>query len=223
MPCSEDLSEFAPSHGWFAIDDLIYAIKDADPDFQRPDGNYNNWYIKDREGKYLSGFESWNTVEGALIDFVITSTLYWLGLVDRAPDSARLTAYGRASLQMEAWPQPNEESEAIIVQADNSILASRKLSRIDRFQLARFTSWEVAPSLMSGQPYLYRLTPDGLSAAEAQGIEVAHITAFIKRAAQLATVPAHVEQLLQNWEAGKDSRHPRKYGGLTHDLHPSLG
>jgi len=199
----EDLSEFAPSHGWFAIDDLIYAIKDADPDFQRPDGNYNNWYIKDREGKYLSGFESWDTVEGALIDFVITSILYWLGLVDRAPDSARLTAYGRASLQMEAWPQPNEESEAIIVQADNSILASRKLSRIDRFQLARFTSWEVAPSLMSGQPYLYRLTPDGLSAAEAQGIEVAHITAFIKRTAQLATVPAHVEQLLQNWEAGE--------------------
>ena len=197
------LSEFSPSHGWFAMDDLIYAIKEAEPDFHRPDGNYNNWYIKDREGKYLSGFESWDTVEGGLIDFMVTGILYWLGLVDLAPDSARLTAYGRASLEIEAWPHPTEESEAIIVQADNTILASRKLSRIDRFQLARFTSWEVAPSLSGGQPYLYRLTPDGLSAAEAQGIEMSHITAFIKRAAQLPNVPPHVEQLLQNWEAGE--------------------
>ncbi|MFZ4828754.1 MAG: helicase-associated domain-containing protein [Phototrophicaceae bacterium] len=199
----DDLSEFAPSHGWFAIDDLIYAIKDADPDFQRPQGNYNNWYIKDREGKYLSGFESWDTVEGGLIDFVITGILYWLGLVDLAPDSARLTAYGRAAMQMEAWPHPNEDSEAITIQGDNTILASRKLSRIDRFQLARFTSWEVAPSLTGGQSYVYRLTPDGLSAAEAQGIEISHITAFIKRAAQLPNVPSSVEQLLQNWEAGE--------------------
>ena len=134
---------------------------------------------------------------------MVTGILYWLGLVDLAPDSARLTAYGRASLEIEAWPHPTEESEAIIVQADNTILASRKLSRIDRFQLARFTSWEVAPSLSGGQPYLYRLTPDGLSAAEAQGIEMSHITAFIKRAAQLPNVPPHVEQLLQNWEAGE--------------------
>ncbi len=46
--------------GWCAIDDLVAAIKAARPDFQRPDGTYTGWYLRDLQqgDRYLSGFES---------------------------------------------------------------------------------------------------------------------------------------------------------------------
>ena len=47
---------------WYRIADLSRLHKEsADPDFQRPDGNYSGWYLRDAEtGRYLSGFESWD-------------------------------------------------------------------------------------------------------------------------------------------------------------------
>ncbi|NIO71720.1 MAG: hypothetical protein GTN71_22490, partial [Anaerolineae bacterium] len=51
-------------------------IKESDPDFQRPDGDYSSWYIRQADtGRYLSGFESWDQVEGALIAYLIAQPL----------------------------------------------------------------------------------------------------------------------------------------------------
>ena len=59
------------------------AVKAADPDFQRPDGDYGSWYIRDAAGDaYLSGFESWDRVEGVLIADLLAGPLHWLGVVD---------------------------------------------------------------------------------------------------------------------------------------------
>src|SRR5579859_5992190 len=39
------------------------AVKEEEPDFQRPAGNYDSWYIRDAQsGEYLRGFESWDRV-----------------------------------------------------------------------------------------------------------------------------------------------------------------
>ena len=58
---------------WYSLDEFIAAVKEVDPDFQRPRGDYEAWYIRDSEtGAYLSGFENWDAVEGRLIRHLIT-------------------------------------------------------------------------------------------------------------------------------------------------------
>jgi hypothetical protein len=191
------ISEIAPEQDWWALDEFIEVVKHTDADFQRPGGDYDSWYIRSEAGDYLRGFESWDAVEGALLEFYITGPMHWLGLADLADDAARLTAYGRAFLEMIAWPAPPEPEGKIEVQDDGTLLVSRRVSRIDRFQVARFASW-----VSAGDPYTYRLDGPGISQADRQGINTGHITAFLKRALGEAPIPPKIAMLLQNWQGG---------------------
>ncbi len=51
-----------------------------------------SWFIRRiSDEQYLRGFESWDEVDGALIRYLITGPLHWLGLVELAapsPDSS---------------------------------------------------------------------------------------------------------------------------------------
>ncbi len=70
---------------WFSIAELVNYIKHSDPDFQRPDSNYDTWYIRDvATDKYLTGFENWELVEGRLIPYLLEVVLGWLGLSETA-------------------------------------------------------------------------------------------------------------------------------------------
>jgi hypothetical protein len=191
------LVEIAPEQEWWALDEFIEVVKHTDADFQRPGGDYDSWYIRSEAGDYLRGFESWDAVEGALLEFYLTGPMHWLGLTDLADDAARLTAYGRAFLNIIPWPTPPEPEGKIEVQEDGTMLVSRRVSRIDRFQVARFTSW-VSP----GDPYTYRLDGAGISQADRQGINTGHISAFLKRALGDEPIPMKIAMLLQNWQGG---------------------
>ncbi|MCC6804215.1 MAG: hypothetical protein IT319_15140 [Anaerolineae bacterium] len=125
--------------------------------------------------------------------------MHWLGLIDLAEDAARLTAYGRAFLGLSAWPNPPEPQSKIEVQPDGVIFISRKVARIDRFQVARFTSWG---SVAANNTYAYRLDPPGIERAAQQGINVGHIGAFIARALGEQALPPAVSRLLDNWKSG---------------------
>ena len=170
------LLEIAPNHEWWSVDEFIEIIKVTDADFMRPGGDYDSWYIRGEAGEYLKGFESWDAVEGALLEFYLTGPMHWLGLTDLADDAARLTAYGRAFLDMIPWPTPPDPEEKVIVEADGHLLVSRRVSRIDRFQVARFTTWGPADD-----PYTYILDGPGIAQAEKQGINTQHISAFLGR------------------------------------------
>ncbi|RMF81050.1 MAG: hypothetical protein D6737_06215, partial [Chloroflexi bacterium] len=193
----ELMAGIVPEHGWWSIDGFIEAVHNTDPDFQRPGGDYDSWYIRNDDGDYLAGFESWDAVEGALLEFYINGPMHWLGLVDLAQDAARLTAYGRAFLSDGNWPTPPDPPDKIILYDDGTLHVSRKISRIDRFQLARFTGWGEA-----NDPYMYQLTPDGIERAAEQGITVEHIATFIKRVTANQTLPEYVAKLLQTWQGG---------------------
>ncbi len=191
------LNEIAPEQDWWSVDEFIEVVKHADADFQRPGGDYDSWYIRSEAGDYLRGFESWDAVEGALLEFYLTGPMHWLGLTDLAEDAARLTAYGRAFLGMIPWPTPPEPEDKIVVQDDGTLLVSRRVSRLDRFQVARFTSWGPA-----GDPYTYRLDGPGIAQAERQGINTGHISTFLKRVLGDDPIPQKIAQLLQNWQSG---------------------
>ena len=190
-------SDLLPQQGWVSIKELIHAIKELEPDFQRPDSDYDSWYIRSQSGKYLRGFASWDAVEGALIAYYLLSPMHWLGLLDSARDALRLTAYGRAFLQITDWPQLDEPFHPIEIHPEGRLLASRRVNRFDRFQLARFTRW-----LEAGDPYIYQLNAQSIQQAEARGINTQHIRAFIDRQLEGKPPPPAIIRLLQNWQGG---------------------
>lgn len=190
-------AELLPEQGWVSVNDLIEVIKDIEPDFQRPDGDFDSWYIRNAAGEFLNGFESWDAVEGSLIEFYLLGPMYWLGLVDVGQDVARLTAYGRAFLEHQDWPQPPDQPHAIEIRNDGALMASRRVNRFERFQLARFARWEQA-----GDSYVYRLDAGSIQRARDQGINVQHIQAFLLRQLDGKPLPIPIVKLLRNWQDG---------------------
>ena len=191
------IADLAPVDDWWSPQELVATVREADADFQRPGGDYDSWYIRDARGEYLRGFGSWEQVEGALIAWVIQGPLHWLGMVDLAPGAARLTAWGRAFLELGAWPELVEARDEIEVGLDGSLRVPRRFSRLDRFQIARFTSWGQA-----GDPYVFHLDGVGIDQAERQGITAGHIQAFLQRVSGERPLPPGVARLLQNWLQG---------------------
>ncbi len=191
------LTDLAPRQEWWTISTMIDAIKETDPDFQRPSGDYDSWYIRDDSGEYLNGFDNWDAVEGALLEFYFFGPMHWLGLVDVAEDAARLTVYGRAFLNIEPWPNPAETPEKLTIRDDSVLVVSRRVPRIDRFQIARFTTWQAG-----GDPYAYRLDARGIARGAQQGITTANIAAYVGKALDTAVLPAPIAALLENWREG---------------------
>ncbi len=191
------MTDLAPGDKWWSIDSFVETVKETDPDFQRPGGDYNSWYIRNEAGDYLEGFESWDAVEGALLEYYLFGPMHWLGLVDVADDAARLTAYGRAALNLGPWPTPPDPQDKVVVRDDGTLLVSRKVARIDRFQVARFTTW-----ISAGDPYTYKLDARGISRAAGQGINTNHISAFITKQLNDAPLPPTIAHLLESWKGG---------------------
>ena len=130
--------------GWYAVDAFAAWIKATEPDFQRPDGNYNGWYLRDvASDRYLSGFEAWNEVEGRLIAFLISGPLFWLGAVALAggegePLIFRLTTGGAYWLAGQGLPEPYPPAR-LLVNEDFTVRAPLLIPLFDRFRLLRFT------------------------------------------------------------------------------------
>ena len=161
--------EVCTPDAWYRLDDFVAAVKQADPDFQRPDGDYTTWYIRDAAtGAYLSGFERWNAIEGALIRYFITGPLAWFGLTNLGidqypmssslrplplasppapcfllPSSFRLTPAGATFLGL-AKPPPEPEPAPLALRSDFSVLTP-PARRYERFQLARVADWVTSP------------------------------------------------------------------------------
>ena len=195
---------------WYGIDAFAAAVRQVDADFQRPDGDYATWYIRDAtSGDYLSGFENWDRVEGALIRYLLTCPLAWLGLTDvgtRAPgeplSAFRLTPAGAAFLGL-GKPAPEPTREPMALRAGWTVTVS-PARRFERFQLARVADWVASPSAAhagkKGATFTYRITPASLERARRQGIPVARVLAFLDEMTE-APLPRLVADTLAHWDA----------------------
>ena len=186
---------------WYELSAFVAAVKQVDPDFQRPAGDYDTWYIRDQEtGAYLSGFESWDAVEGRLIRYLITKPMAWLGLVDlgaeerdQAPYAFRLSQSGAAFLDLaDPPPSPTPHSSRLRPGFRISAPAPR---RYERFQLARVADW-----VASGDHDVYRLTPTSLERARQQGISIPRVLEFLQEITE-APLPQPLEKALNRWNA----------------------
>lgn len=201
------LDALTPYGEWWSVDEFITQVKATEPDFQRPGDDYHSWYIRDAQGEYLNGFESWDAVEGALLSFYLFGPMHWLGLVDvgteSGDDAAHLSVYGRALVHAAPWPMPTETDEAIAVTPDGTLRVSRRVSRMDRFQAMRFTTWVEAAT--DEDPYIYQLSLEGVKLGAEQGINTGHIGAFLARVMGVETLPPPLVRKLETWQAGPTS------------------
>jgi hypothetical protein len=170
------LAELEPG-AWYRLEDFVAAIRESSPDFQRPGGDYDTWYIRDAAtNQYLKGFESWDQVEGALLRFIVAGPIHWLGVVDIDTNGAAfcVTPVGWWLLGQADAPAQSVDS-TFVVRADGPVEVSAS-RRYDRFQLARVADW-----VTSGEMYTYRITPPSLERAKAQRITPERIVEFLQR------------------------------------------
>ncbi len=181
---------------WFRLDDLIAMIHEHDPDFQRPDGLYDTWYIQNAAGDFLRGFEHWPAVEGRLIRYLWQGPLFWLGAValDDGGEAWRLTPQGETFLQENA-PSSTPAAPILRVLEDFSIVLAPHIGLWDRLRVALFSFWQA-----SEPAYRYRITRRGLQRAARRGVSSQRILDFLQRASGDA-LPDKVIKALEAFSA----------------------
>jgi len=189
-----------PAREWVSLESFVSLIKEEEPDFQRPDGNYSSWYIRDRAtGEYLMGFEHWDKVEGALIRFIVTGPLHWLGVLELGVDESGnvtsfcLSSWGEKILSQA--PIRARPEEPIVVKPDFTILVPQDASLYNRFQVERFASWTGS----TAEAHLYLVTRSSLQEAFLRGITLDMILRFLKRATD-GRLPTAVIQSFKRWD-----------------------
>lgn len=167
---------------WYSISSVVNTIKQIEPAFQRPTGQYDHWKIRrSTTQELLTGFEQWDAVDGALLRFVIRGPLHWLGALDLAEPSAgddwlmSLSQWGALWLGHDT-PQPTESAHrGLTVKDDFTITLPLDASLEDRFRVERFAQWQA-----SYPRYVYQLTQRSLKRAVDGGITPQQITEFLK-------------------------------------------
>lgn len=193
-----------PRHTWWSISGTVAHIKKTHPDFQRPSGDYDSWFLKDSNtGEYLRGFKHWDEVEGALLRYTITGPLHWLGLLDLAapedapqsqPSAFRFSFLSHSLLDEELPKTLEPENASIHIRSKGEIDISALVPRTVRYQVARFCAWET----LKQERYSYWLTSASLEEAEEHGLRTAHLLALLQSHAEV--IPPNVLTALEGWE-----------------------
>jgi hypothetical protein len=187
------LLETLPEGKWWSLHAFIRAIKDKFPDFQRPAGDYDSWFIKRvSDGTFLRGFERWDEVEGALLRYFITGPMYWLGVVELArPEENEIVTAFRVNDKRVT----SDEKGKLTVSSNGRISVPRLVPRVARYLIARFCEWEPAKP----DEYRYRVTTGSLKKAGEQGLKVGSLLSLLARNAASEIPPAFIKAL-KRWE-----------------------
>ena len=191
-----------PVGTWWSLNDFVAGVREHHPDFQRPTGDYDSWFIRDiKTGEFFRGFEHWDKIEGAIIRYTITALLYWLGIVDLAAPSLdapieafRLSKWSDALLKGNNPKGMPEETDTILVTSDARLRVPRLTPRVARYQVARFCLW----GGVDKEIYKYQITPESLQRARKQGLQINHLLSILRR--YTSTIPPTIVKVLERWE-----------------------
>lgn len=191
-----------PEGKWWCLSSFVADIKQQFPDFQRPAGDYDSWFIRDKkDGEYLRGFKSWDFVEGELIRYIITGPCHWLGILELAStdDSSEVTAFRNSNWAkyLLAGEPPlgiTEDKDQVHIRSDGRISATFRVPRAIRYQIARFCSWEDE----TPYEYRYQLTPKSLTRALDSGLKISHLLALLQHHAD--SIPPNILTALMRWD-----------------------
>ncbi|MBC8504816.1 MAG: helicase-associated domain-containing protein [Anaerolineales bacterium] len=194
-----------PTNTWWNLSAFIADIRRVHPDFQRPAGDYDSWYIKNTEtDKYLRGFEHWDDVEGVLIRYLITGPLHWLGFVELAVSDEDTPLSQGVAFRYSGWASAffdctvpegaPVETDPVHLRSDGRVGVPLGAPRSVRYQIARFCRWEPE----TPHEYRYLFTPTSLERARQQGLEISHLLAILQNYAD--SVPPNIAKALKQWE-----------------------
>jgi len=171
---------------WYSQSDVIHAVHEMAPDFQRPTGNYDTWYIRNHTTQeFLKGFERWDDVEGALLRFLVRGPFSWLAVLDMAEPSAgsdMLLSLGRWGGYWlgDGIPQPEEHpASTMTVTEDFLVTLEPGVSLDDRFRVERFAQWQ-----QSHPTFVYQITQRSLKRAAEGGVSSVRIAGFLRQRAR---------------------------------------
>jgi hypothetical protein len=189
-----------PQGEWWSFKTFIQAIRQTDPGFQRPAGDFDSWYVQEASTRaFLHGIEHWDRVEGALLRYLISAPLHWLGVVDLGntgdgdePACFRLTSRSGHLLGHPSRGGEPDRIGAARIQSDGRITAPASVPRPMRYQIARFCVWE---GFEQGE-YRYRLSPGLAHAAQTQGLQLTHIRSILETASG-RPLPDHLARALE--------------------------
>lgn len=198
-----DQISLIPNKQWWSIESFVAYVYQINPDFQRPAGNYDTWYIKDaKTGEYLRGFEYWDAIDGEFLRFMIIGPLFWLGLVDLASSSSASNAQ---AFKCSDWyenlisNQPPEEIQTkevkIMIDSYGKIVIPVHFSRTNRYQISRFCDWNGK----SKDGFVYQISPNSLQRAKNQGLKISHILKIVQSILP-HPFPPKLKTALENWE-----------------------
>ena len=198
------LLEAIPEGKWWSMPAFVRAIKDKYPDFQRPAGDYDSWFIKRQsDGEYLRGFANWDAIDGRLVSYFVTGPLFWLGMVDlAAPEADRPPT----AFRLRSKPITSNENGKLHVSSQGKIVVPQTVPRAVRYQVARFCEWLDE----KGDEYRYQVTTTSLKHAQEQGLKIEHLLALLAKHAA-AGIPPTLVKALKRWERnGTEARveHP---------------
>ncbi len=218
-----DLVNSIPQNKWWSIPAFIRAIKEKFPDYQRPAGDYDSWFIKrTSDGQFLRGFAYWDQVDGALIKYFI-QLMHWLGMADLAsPEEGKeATAFRIHSIAQGGVPaaedggRSKEANGKIVVASNGKITISRFFSRAVRYQISRFCEWDedgldtrgkASRYSTTNDEYQYHVSARSLTHAKEQGLKAEQLLSLLVKYTN-GTVPPALVKALKQWDAhGTEAR-----------------
>jgi hypothetical protein len=204
-----ELLREVPTSAWFDLDLLVQAVYDRQPDFQRPGGDFDSWYLQDEDTrKFLKGFAHWHQIEGALLHTMIKGPLHWLGAIDlggpspqHPATSFRLTAVSAALFDGEIPPFRGDDAHSVEIRSEGRITVPRHAPLAVRYQISRFCTW----LLLDEAGYHFILTPSSLQHAIEQGLTLKHIQTLLTEATG-DKIPPRLLKALGRWgERGREA------------------
>ena len=186
---------------WWSMESFITQIKERFPDFLRSAGEYEAMFIKDKKnGTFLTGFSSWDHVEGELIRYILTGPLHWLGLIDLAgaAEDSPILAFRVGKLFQDfvdgGVPSvPIASPDPIQIRSKGEIRVMMGVAHKIRYLIARFCEW----GLYKADSYYYFITPASLTRAEKQGLKVSHLLSLLKNHTE--AIPPNILAALERW------------------------
>lgn len=191
---------------WWETSSFIDSVRVKDPGFARPGGEFESWYLRDRNsGRFLRGIEHWEAIEGALLHRLIAGPLHWIGAVDLGSYASgeRGLAFRLTDrfdhLLAGSQPGPlHEETAQGVVQSTGAIRLPRMVSREIRYGVARMSAWIAKDQ----DEFVYRLTPRALERAVGQGLSARHLQKLLEEAGGGAAPPALMRAVQAHAERG---------------------
>jgi len=189
-----------PEGKWWSLPAFVRGIKERYPDFQRPAGDYDSWFIKrTSDGIYLRGFASWDEVDGALVRYFVTGPLFWLGRVEWASAEKKGT---ETAFKVNEKRVTSNENGKLTVTSSGKIAVPRSVPRVTRYLISRFCEWDDEKP----EEYRYRVSTRSLKKAGEQGLKVGQLLSLLAKNAAAEIPPAFVKAL-KRWETnGTEAR-----------------